>query len=132
MENKLEPSVDQWLKEAKEDPNAEQCGMFLVHNGVVRITPKKQVREGVEGLGKVSRIEFSYDAEGVEKAIADTLKMPGVSYVRVWLNEGLLEVGDSIMYVLVGADIRPNTIDALQSLVGTIKNEYVEETEFYE
>ena len=132
MNNKIQPSMDQWLKEAKEDPIAEQCGMFLVHNGVVRITPKKEVREGVEGLGKVAKIEFSYDSEGVDKAIEDTLKMPGVYYVRVWLNEGVLEVGDTIMYVLVGADIRPNTIDALQALVGTIKNEYVEETEIYE
>lgn len=132
MNKKIEPSVDQWLEEAKKDPCAEKCGMFLVHNGVVRITPKKEVREGVMGLGKVSKIEFSYDAEGVEKAIEDTLLMPGVYYVKVWLNEGLLEVGDSIMYVLIGADIRPNTIDALQSLVGTIKNEHVKETEIYE
>jgi Molybdopterin converting factor, large subunit len=132
MYKKEEPSLDQWLKEAKQDPKAEQCGMFLVHNGVVRVTPKKQVREGVMGLGKVSKIEFSYDEKGVEKAIEDTLAMPGVQYVKVWLNEGILEVGDSIMYVLIGADIRPNTIDALQSLVGTIKNEYVGEKEFYE
>lgn len=132
MNGKQTPSMDQWLEEAKEDPRASECGMYLVHNGVVRITPKKQVREGVEGIGKVTRIEFSYDAAGVEKAIADTLEMPGVYYVKVWLNEGVLEVGDSIMYVLIGADIRPNTIDALQSLVGTIKNEYVTETEIYE
>ena len=132
MKNEKAPSIDQWLKEAKSDPKAEKCGMFLVHNGVVRITPKKEVREGVEGLGSVTKIDFSYDSNGVEKAIEDTMAMPGVSFVRVWLNEGILEVGDSIMYVMIGADIRPNTIDALQSLVGTIKNECVEETEFYE
>lgn len=131
MTKKTEPSMDAWLKEAKQDPKASECGMFLVHNGTVRITPKKQVREGIEGLGEVAQIEFSYDAEGVEAAIADTLKMPGVQYVRVWLNEGTLEVGDSIMYVLIGADIRPNTIDALQALVGKIKNDLVEETEIY-
>lgn len=44
---KPEPSMDEWLKEAKQDPKAAQCGMFLTHNGVVRITPKAQVREGV-------------------------------------------------------------------------------------
>lgn len=132
MVDNKEPSMDQWLKEAKADPNAEECGMFLIHNGVVRITPKKQVREGVEGLGKVTKIQFSYDADGVDQAIKDTLSMKGVSYVRVWLNEGMLDVGDSIMYVLIGADIRPNTIDALQSLVGTIKNEHVVEKEYYE
>ena len=68
---KTEPSVDQWLREAKADPAAAQCGMFLTHNGVVRITPKAQVREGVEGLGEVAAVEFSYDAEGLAAAEAE-------------------------------------------------------------
>ena len=57
--SKPEPSIDQWLKEAKADPKAAQCGMFLTHNGIVRITPKKQVREGVRMvLGKSRRCTF--------------------------------------------------------------------------
>ncbi|WP_165062013.1 MULTISPECIES: molybdenum cofactor biosynthesis protein MoaE [unclassified Adlercreutzia] len=129
--SKQEPSIDQWLKEAKTSPEAEQCGMFLTHNGVVRITPKAQVREGVEGLGNVAQVEFSYDAAGVDAAIEEALTWPGVYYVRVWLNEGKLGVGDSLMYVLIGADIRPNCIDALQKLVGKIKNDLVVEKEIY-
>ncbi len=128
---KPEPSMDQWLKEAKQDPAAAQCGMFLAHNGVVRITPKAQVREGIEGLGEVAQVDFSYDAAGLEAAIADAKTWPGVYYVRVWLNEGALNVGDSIMYVLIGADIRPRCIDALQKLVGKIKNDLVVEKEVY-
>ena len=128
---KPEPSMDEWLKEAKQDPKAAQCGMFLAHNGIVRITPKKLVREGVEGLGDVAQVEFSYDAEGVAAAEKEALTWPGVYYVRTWLNEGVLNVGDSIMYVLIGADIRPNCIDALQKLVGKIKNDLVEEKEIY-
>ena len=100
-------------------------------SGIVRITPKKQVREGVEGLGEVAQVEFSYDAAGVEAAVQEALTWPGVYYVRTWLNEGVLNVGDSIMYVLIGADIRPNCIDALQKLVGKIKNDLVEEKEIY-
>lgn len=126
-----EPSIDQWLAEAKQDPKAAQCGMFLTHNGVVRVTPKQQVREGVEGLGDVAQVEFSYDAAGVEAAAQEALTWPGVYYVRTWLNEGVLNVGDSIMYVLIGADIRPNCIDALQKLVGKIKNDLVVEKELY-
>ena len=126
-----EPSIDQWLKEAKQDPQAAQCGMFLAHNGIVRITPKKLVREGVEGLGDVAQVEFSYDAEGVAAAEKEALTWPGVYYVRTWLNEGVLDVGDSIMYGLIGADIRPNCIDALQKLVGKIKNDLVVEKEIY-
>ena len=90
---KTEPSIDQWLREAKADPAAAQCGMFLTHNGVVRITPKAQVREGVEGLGKVVAVEFSYDAEGLAAAEAEALTWPGVYYVRTWLNEGRCERG---------------------------------------
>lgn len=126
-----EPSIDQWLKEAKQDPKAEQCGMFLAHNGIVRITPKKLVREGVEGLGDVAQVEFSYDADGVAAAEKEALTWPGVYYVRTWLNEGVLNVGDSIMYVLIGADIRPNCIDALQKLVGKIKTDLVVEKEIF-
>ncbi len=128
---KEEPSLDQWLADAKKDPAAAQCGMFLAHNGIVRITPKAQVREGVSGLGEVAQVEFSYNGEGVAKAVDDALSWEGVYYVRVWLNEGSLSVGDSIMYVLIGADIRPHCIDALQKLVGKIKNDLVVEKEIY-
>ena len=128
---KPEPSMDAWLKEAKADPKAAQCGMFLTHNGVVRITPKQQVREVVEGLGEVAQVEFSYDAEGVAAAEKEALSWPGVYYVRTWLNEGALNVGDSIMYVMIGADIRPRCIDALNKLVGKIKNDLVVEKEIY-
>ena len=126
---KPEPSMDAWLAEAKQDPAAARCGMFLTHNGIVRITPKAQIREGVDGLGPVSCVEFSYDGEGLKKAEEATLAMDGIYYVRTWLNEGAIEVGGSLMYVLIGGDIRPHVIDALQSLVGTIKNELVVEKE---
>lgn len=128
---KEHPSIDQWLAEAKADPSAAQCGMYLTHNGVVRVTPKRQVRKGIEGLGEVSQVDFSYDAAGVDAAVAEALTWPGVYYVRVWLNEGVLKVGDSIMYVLIGADIRPHCVDALQKLVGKIKNDLVVEREIY-
>lgn len=127
----VEPSMDEWLQEAKASENADQCGMFLVHNGVVRVTPKAQVRNGEQGLGDVAQVEFSYDAAGVEAAIEEALTWDGVYYVRVWLNEGVLNVGDSIMYVMIGADIRPRCIDALQNLVGKIKNDLVVEKEIY-
>ena len=125
------PSMDEWLKEAKASENADNCGMFLVHNGVVRITPKAEVREGAQGLGEIAQVNFSYDEAGVEAAIEEALIWPGVYYVRVWLNEGKLNVGDSIMYVMIGADIRPNCIDALQKLVGKIKNDLVVEKEIF-
>ena len=88
------------------------------------------MRQGEE-MPAVAQVDFSYDAAGVEAAVAEALTWDGVYYVKVWLNEGALEVGESIMYVLIGADIRPRCIDALQNLVGKIKNELVVEKEIY-
>ena len=125
----IAPSMDSWLQEAKKDPSAKNCGMYLFHNGVVRETAKAVVREGAEDEGPVKGMLFSYDSEKVEAAVEDAKKLPGIYYVRVWLNDGLLGVGDDIMLVLVGGDIRTHVIDALQTLVGTIKNECVIEKE---
>ena len=127
------PSMDAWLAEAKADASAAQCGMYLVHNGVVRETPKAEARgiatDGVQPGDKVGGLYFGYDQAKVDAAIARARELPGIFYVRVWLNEGELSVGDDIMYVLVGGDIRPRVIDALQSLVATLKNECVTEVE---
>ena len=126
---KAPPSMDEWLKEAKAHPRATRAGMFLIHNGVVRETPKAQVRQGIDDGSVVKGMVFAYDAAKVDEIIAQTYNMGGIFYVKVWLNEGQLEVGDDIMYVLIGGDIRPRVIDALQFLVGKIKNECVTEIE---
>ncbi|NMA93022.1 MAG: molybdenum cofactor biosynthesis protein MoaE [Firmicutes bacterium] len=126
---KKSPSIDQWLKETKSESAALQQGMFLLHNGVVRETPRRKVRQGIDNGSKVIGMEFSYDAAKVARAIAETRKMNGIFHVRVWLNEGLLKPGDDIMYVLIGGDIRPHVFAALEFLVEKLKNECVTEVE---
>ena len=123
------PSIDAWLKEAKAHETAPLCGMYLTHNGTVRQTAKAKVRYGEENTKAVTGMIFSYDREKVNAVIADTYQMEGIYYIKVWLNEGELETGDDIMYVLIGGDIRPRVVDALQYLVGRVKNECVVETE---
>ena len=127
--SKVSPSVDAWLKEAKAHETAPLCGMYLTHNGTGRQTAKAKVRYGAEDTQEVTGMYFSYDAEKVNAIIADTYKMEGIYYIKVWLNEGHLNMGDDIMYVLIGGDIRPRVVDALQYLVGRVKNECVVETE---
>jgi len=129
---KPSPSVDEWLREAKADPSGAKTGMYLVHNGVVRETARATVREGSKTAGAVRGMRFSYDREKADAAVAEARQMPGITYVRVWLNEGELAVGDDVMYVLVGGDIRPHVIDALQQLVGRLKTQCVAERELFE
>lgn len=131
--NKKEsPSMDAWMKEAKKHESADKIGMYLTHNGIVRKSAKAKVRFGDENTKDVVGMLFSYDEEKAAQAIEETYKLDGIYYIKVWLNEGELQVGDDIMYVLIGGDIRPHVVDALQFLVGKLKNECVEENEIYE
>ncbi len=129
MEKRTIPSADQWLREAKAGAAAADCGMFLLHNGVVRRSAKARVRAGDENAADVRGMRFSYDREKTAEAVREAERMEGIRIVRVWMNEGELSVGDDIMYVLVGGDIRPHVVDALQALVGRLKNECVTEEE---
>lgn len=131
MIKKESPSADEWLREAKNDPSSVNCGMYLFHNGVVRQTAKAAVRNGEKDTEPVVSMDFTYDKEKVNEAVKETLKLNGIFYVKTWLNEGRLSVGDDIMMVLIGGDIRPNVVDALQFLVDKLKNECVSEKEIY-
>lgn len=132
MQDKIKrqsPSMDLWLREAKADPEASMVGMFLVHNGVVRESTKALVRKGIDDGSRVTGMDFSYDQDKVDAVIKESYMLNGVYYIKVWLNQGYLELGDDIMYVLVGGDIRPRVIDALQFIVEKIKTECVTEIE---
>jgi len=128
---KERPSVDAWLREAKAHPDADKIGMYLIHNGIVRSTARSRVRGNDLTAGEVTGMAFSSDRQKVQEAVTEAQAMEGVYYVRVWINEGLLRVGDDIMLVLIGADIRPHAVDALQALVGRLKNECVTEREIF-
>ena len=123
------PTFEKMMKEAKLSKNANKCGMFLLHNGVVRVDAKSKVREGKKNTKKIVGMNFDYDDKKVNVAIKNALKMKGIYYIKVWLNRGKLKVGDDIMLVLVGGDIRPRVIDCLQNLVGEIKSKCVVEHE---
>jgi len=121
MTSMTPPSLDLWLAEAKQEACAADIGMYLCHNGVVR----SYSRDGQPCVG----MELGVDRVRLDEIIATAPLMEGVSLVKVWVNEGTLKVGDDIMYVMVGGDIRPNVIEALTSIVRMIKTEVVTEKE---
>ncbi len=125
-------SADEWLKIAKSSASSEQCGMFLLHNGVVRITKKSKARSIDDDNTPVKGILISSDHNLIDKAVQETYTLPGIYYVRVQINTGKLHVGDSIMYVLVGGDIRPHVISALEYLVEQLKTVCIQEKELFD
>lgn len=123
------PSLDTWLAEAKAHESAPKIGMYLTHVGVVRQSARAAVRDGAADTRPVTGMVFSYDPARVAQVIDDAYRLEGIHYIRVWLNEGRLSLGDDIMRVLIGGDIRPHVIDGLQYLVGRLKTECVSEQE---
>lgn len=120
--------LNKWLDEAKKAPDADKCGMYLMHNGVVRGTAKAQVRQGIDSEPVIGMI-FSYEKAMVDRVVSKTLEMTGIYYVRAELSSGKLEVGDDIMYVLIGADTRPHALDAFSFLMDEVKGNCVKELE---
>jgi molybdopterin synthase catalytic subunit len=115
------PSLDLWLAEAKREAAAASVGMYLCHNGVVRA----HSRDG----RPVIALELAVDRARLDEILTTARLMEGVSVVRAWVNEGRLAIGDDIMFVMVGGDIRDNVFEALVALVRMIKTEVVTETE---
>jgi molybdopterin synthase catalytic subunit len=115
------PTFEGWLDEIKSGADSARIGMYLMHNGVVRGT----ARDG----SPVTGMDLSFDFDRLQEAVAAVSARPGVVAIRVWLNQGRLAVGDEIMRVLVGGDIRENVFSALQELVRLLKTEVVKEWE---
>lgn len=126
------PSADAWLREAKADAAAAELGMYLIHNGVVRKTARAAVRGGDTAARSVTGLLLSCDREKLDAAVNACKAAEGIGFVRVWVNEGKLGVGDDMMYVMVGGDIRTRVVPALEALVDRIKTECVTETELFE
>jgi molybdopterin synthase catalytic subunit len=116
--------IDEWIKEIKENCAAESLGMILVHNGIVRGTS----REGK----RVSGMQLSYDKDCLERCVARLKEREGIAAIRVWINSGILNIGDDIMYLLVAGRFRTDVLPILQELLSTVKNEIVHEEELKE
>ena len=110
------------IKRVREHPEARKVGMIASHLGIVRGTS----RSGAE----VERIEVVYDYNVIRSIISDIRTMPGIIEVLVDTREGLLEVGDEILTVVVGGDIRENVFSALMTAVNRIKAEASKKKEF--
>jgi molybdopterin synthase catalytic subunit len=115
--------IQKMIQRVREHPEAGKVGMIASHLGIVRGTS----RDGV----KVERIEVVYKHDVIQSIVNDIKSMPGVIEVLVDSREGLLEVGDDILAVVVAGDIRENVFSALIKAVNRIKTEASKKREHY-
>ena len=113
--------IDEWIKEIKENCDSESLGMILVHNGIVRGTAKD---------GKlVKGMKLSYNKDALESCVARLKNREGIAAIRIWINSGILSIGDDIMYLLVAGRFRTDVLPVLEDLLSTVKNEIMHEEE---
>ena len=113
--------IEGWMKEIKKNCDPRSLGMILAHNGIVRATTKD---------GKpVKAMRLTYDKAKLESVISVYKQKEGIVDIRVWINEGVLQIGDDIMNVCVAGRFRTDVLPALQELLKTIKGEIVREEE---
>jgi molybdopterin synthase catalytic subunit len=103
------------IQRVREHREARKIGMIASHLGIVRGTSR--------GGAEVERIEVVYDYDVIRSIIDDVRSMPGIVEVLVDTKEGVLEVGDEILAVVVAGDIRENVFGALIAAVNRIKAE---------
>ncbi|MDX9715655.1 MAG: molybdenum cofactor biosynthesis protein MoaE [Dissulfurispiraceae bacterium] len=114
--------IDNWIKEIKKEADPDELGMILAHNGLVRSTS----RDGKPVKG----VKLSADHAKLDQLIDQYRAKKGIQAVKVWINEGDLDIGDTIMYVVVAGRFRTDVLPALESLVSSIKKEVVTEQEY--
>ena len=111
------------ISNLKKHPDSHRMGMIVSHLGIVRGTS----RNG----SKVTGIDVFYDHVMLNKIINDIKNMPGIIDVVVDVSEGRLNIGDDILAVVLGGDIRENVFPALTTVVNRIKAEAVKKKEFF-
>jgi len=109
------------IKKIKSHPDFHKAGMILCHNGVVRGT----TRDGKP----ISELTVTVDWPRLEAIVAETKSRPGIIDVLVEIREGLLQVGDDVMFIVVAGDIRENVSAALMDTLNRIKAEVTKKQE---
>ncbi|MGB9716519.1 MAG: molybdenum cofactor biosynthesis protein MoaE [Thermodesulfovibrionales bacterium] len=115
--------IEKWINDVRSSAKPDDLGMILIHNGIVRGTSK-------DGK-KVRGIHLSYDKEKLNSLITEFSKNKGILAIKVWINEGTLNIGDDIMYVLIAGRFRNDVLATFEELLSKIKREIVSEREFF-
>ena len=108
-------NIEQMIKTLKGHSESSKMGMIASHLGLVRETSLKG--DPVKG------INVRFDPSAIENIVKDAKEMPGIIEVMVDTCDGELQVGDEIMAVVVGGDIRDHVFPALIKTVERIKKE---------
>ncbi|WP_272701143.1 molybdenum cofactor biosynthesis protein MoaE [Desulfovibrio sp. Fe33] len=113
------------LADLKKEPGfAENVGMILVHNGVVRSWSRK-------GREEVVAIDITPDFEKMEEIRQEIEAREGIFRAWCHANSGHMKPGDDVLFLIVAGDIRENVKPALADFLDRVKAEAVSKKEIF-
>ena len=117
--------ISKTIAELKKDPNfADNVGMVLAHNGIVRGWSR------ADGAN-VCQMEVKSDLEKIEQIRCDIEQMEGIFKVVFEARSGIMKPGDVVLFLVVAGDIRENVKAALALMLDRVKAEGVTKKEVY-
>jgi molybdopterin synthase catalytic subunit len=111
------------IDRVKSHPDYAKVGMILCHNGVVRETS----RDG----RRVSGLTVTVNREALDAILAEQRQRPGIIDVLVEIREGLLKVGDDVMFIVVAGDLRDHVIPVLEDTLNAVKKQVTHKVEHF-
>jgi len=113
------------IDKIKQHPDYHQSGMILCHEGVVRQNSK-------DGK-KVTGLRVKVNKEALQKIMNHYRERPGIIDILVEIHHDMdLNIGDTIMSLVVAGDIRKNVISTLSEALDDIKLSVTSKTEYYD
>ncbi|ADU61938.1 MAG: molybdenum cofactor biosynthesis protein MoaE [Pseudodesulfovibrio sp.] len=117
--------ISKAIAELKREPGfADNVGMILVHNGVVRSWSR-------EDHSEVVAIEITPDFEKMEQIRREIEAREGIFRAVAHANGGMMQPGDDVLFLIVAGDIRENVKAALADLLDRVKAEAVTKREIF-
>ncbi|RUM37094.1 MAG: molybdenum cofactor biosynthesis protein [Desulfobulbus sp.] len=115
--------ISKTIAELKQRPDfADNVGMILIHNGVVRNWSRQD-------HSRVSGLQTEVDHDLINKLRQEYLKKPGIYEIVVETESGNYQPGDDLLFIIVAGDLRENIKPVLSDLLDRIKAEAISKKE---
>ena len=115
--------ISRAIAQMKKSPGfAENVGMVLVHNGVVRAWSRQDKAE-------VVAVEVCPDQHLLQELREEYLKRPGIFDIEILAKHGRFQPGEDLLFIIVAGDIRENVKPVLAELLDRIKSEAITKRE---
>ncbi|MBG0791266.1 MAG: molybdenum cofactor biosynthesis protein MoaE [Desulfovibrionaceae bacterium] len=115
--------INKAIQELKKEPGfADNVGMMLVHNGVVRAWSRGDHSE-------VAAVEVSSDLDKIEEIRKEIEAREGIFRAKAHAFSGRMVPGDDVLFLIVAGDIRENVKSALSDFLDRVKSEAISKKE---